>query len=398
MRKKYIFGKKLYISILTMIVVLITTVATTFAWVGVFANATFDLFEINIKSIDLEEYGIEISMTGNGGWTDNITGADVKKAILLNWGYSEEDIDYNGLDQLFATLNMEQVTTKPTVSGNKLVSIGNNFTDMRGTKTKKYYKFDIYVSAKQYYDSGSGTPYNLDCWLEEGLITGTTKYKQMKHEFVYPQAWTNPLTNLPTGIRTVNGGEVLTGAQVDSKSVARVGFEKYAVVDKNHPEQYTESSTPVSSIIYSGDTYDYPTYNTLTNVYEFGGILNDDINLAVGYYNSTEWWYDNGGVKSITCSGDLNAGQSLSSKVIDGSEIYNIRGVGKTTADKPFNSKNNHLIDSANPLEQIGTQQMMKMTVYFWLEGWDADCFNVVGGSPMTLNVSMSIKQPDKDF
>ena len=45
MRKKYIFGKKLYISVLTSILVLLTTVATTFAWVGVFANSTFDTFE-----------------------------------------------------------------------------------------------------------------------------------------------------------------------------------------------------------------------------------------------------------------------------------------------------------------------------------------------------------------
>ena len=64
MRKKYIFGKKLYISILTSILVLLTTVATTFAWVGVFANSTFDQFDFNIKSSSLEEYGIEISLSG----------------------------------------------------------------------------------------------------------------------------------------------------------------------------------------------------------------------------------------------------------------------------------------------------------------------------------------------
>ena len=54
MRKKYIFGKKLYISVLTSILVLLTTVATTFAWVGVFANSTFESFDIDIKLSNLE--------------------------------------------------------------------------------------------------------------------------------------------------------------------------------------------------------------------------------------------------------------------------------------------------------------------------------------------------------
>ena len=61
MRKKYIFGKKLYISVLTSILVLLTTVATTFAWVGVFANSTFESFNIGIKASSLEEYNVEIS-------------------------------------------------------------------------------------------------------------------------------------------------------------------------------------------------------------------------------------------------------------------------------------------------------------------------------------------------
>ena len=61
MRKKYIFGKKLYISVLTSILVLLTTVATTFAWVGVFANSTFETFNIDLKASHLDEYGIEIS-------------------------------------------------------------------------------------------------------------------------------------------------------------------------------------------------------------------------------------------------------------------------------------------------------------------------------------------------
>jgi hypothetical protein len=34
--------------------VLMTTIATTFAWVGVFANSTFKQFDIEIKASSLE--------------------------------------------------------------------------------------------------------------------------------------------------------------------------------------------------------------------------------------------------------------------------------------------------------------------------------------------------------
>ena len=59
-----------------------------------------------------------------------------------------------------------------------------------------------------------------------------------------------------------------------------IAFEKYKVVDRGHASEYTDSDEPLSAIIYSGDKYNYPTYNTLTNTYEFGGILPDDYNLS----------------------------------------------------------------------------------------------------------------------
>ena len=94
MRKKYIFGKKLYISVLTSILVLLTTVATTFAWIGVFANSTFEQFDIGIRVSNLDEYNIDISLDGINFSKDGIIeGVELQKQILLNWGYSESVLD-----------------------------------------------------------------------------------------------------------------------------------------------------------------------------------------------------------------------------------------------------------------------------------------------------------------
>ena len=391
MRKKYIFGKKLYISILTSILVLLTTVATTFAWVGVFANSTFEEFNFNIKSSSLEEYGIEISLTGEeNSFSNSISSIDIKRAILLNWGFTEQQIDQIGVNTLFSSLNMDQCTTVPVVNGNKLISLGD-FTDMEGKTTKKLYQFDLYVSAIQYYDKGGTSDYNLDVYLEQGLFTGTTKSKLLINPFQYPVNFINPLTStdLPFGIDPIIGSTIIKDTKVNSKSIARVGFEKYDVVDKFHPEQYTDSSLPTSAVIYTGDDYEYPTYDSENDVYEFGTILDDNLNVAVGYYNSTEYRYAVSGVKSISLLDN--------SADIYGGDVYNIRGVGKVTADKVFSSKTNQLINSSIVDEQIGVNQMMKIKVSFWFEGWDSDCFNVLAGSPVTISISMSIK-PGEEF
>ena len=379
MRKKYIFGKKLYISILTSVVVLITTVATTFAWVGVFANSTFSQFDFSIRSSSLDEYGIEISLTGEeDSFSDYIPGEALKEQILLNWGYEKEFIDYQGIEETFRTLSMVQCTTLPATNGNELIKFGE-FLDIEGNTTKAYFTFDLYISATRFFDSGVYSDFKLDAFLGDGLIEGSSKSRILINPFTYPSDFINPLSSvqLPTNIEPVLGGTRFTNAKVNSASVARLGFEKYPVVEKYHPEYYNDSVTPVSSVIYTGDKYDYPTKDTDTGVYEFGTILPDDLNLAIGYYNSTEWMYARNGIKSITLPDD----------------IYQVRGPESITKDKIFSKDTNQLIDSSKESEKIGTNQMMKVRVSFWIEGWDADCFNVIGNSPITINISLSPKQ-----
>ena len=391
MRKKYIFGKKLYISILTTIVVLLTTVATTFAWVGVFANSTFDTFNIGIKNLSLEEYGVEISLTGEDGtFSDVIQSEDIKRVILKNWGYSDVQIETYGVEGLFYNLNLDQCTTLPIVQDNKIVSFGS-FTDIEGNPTHNYYTFDIYVAAIHSIKNeiASSSDFKLDVYLAKDIMTGTQKERVIINPFIYPDGFVNPLsgTNLKDGFTPILASTTINKAKVDSKSAYRVGFEKYKVVDKGHPEQYSNEN-PLSSIIYSGDNYNYPTYNENSSTYEFGGILEDDLNMAIGYYNSYEYKYAATRLKSVSATesnADIFAG-----------DIYTIRGVEGTNPDKIFNSSTNHLIDSTNVSEQIDIEHMMKIKISFWIEGWDADCFNILNKAPVSLKIGFQLKNEDE--
>ena len=379
MRKKYIFGKKLYISVLTMIVVLLTTVATTFAWVGVFANSTFDLFDITIKSSSLEEYGIELSLTGEeDDFSNTIDKTNLKKAILKNWGYNIDFYSDETIDDLFGSLNMHQCTTLPNIENNKIVSLGT-FKTMEGTTTKNYFKFDLYVTPTKFYNEGVPTDYLLDCYLQNGLLKGTARTVTLIEPVTYPSSFHNNLVGLPQGIQAIQGNETITTCSVNSQSACRVAFEKYDVVDKGNPSAYSNKQ-PISTIIYTGDSYDYPTYNSNTNVYEFGGILPDNYNLATMYFNQYEYRLSKNGVKHLSLPND----------------IYQTRGVNSSTKDVILTSDTNHLIDSSNSNELIPIGKMIKMTVSFWIEGWDADCFNVLNSSPIALEIILGAKNTDE--
>ena len=380
MRKKYIFGKKLYISILTSILVLLTTVATTFAWVGVFANSTFESFDISIKGSSLEEYGVVISATGEEGtFSETIDALTIKKMILKNWGYSDDIIDDDSkAELLFNSLNMHQCTTLPIVEGNKVKKLGT-FKTIENMITRNYFKFDIYVAPIQFYPSSSGD-YLLDVYVGDGLVTSSSRTYVPSNKIVYPNTFLNPLINLPEGIIKIDGGTELRSVNHNPSKACRVAFEKYSVVDKDKPEQYDSSNEPISTIIYSTDSYNYPVYDSNSMTYNFGGILPNDANYGILNYNQADYKYAKNGIKSIS----MDEG------------IYSIRGVTGTHPDKVLSSDTNHLVDSNDANEQVGLGKMMKISISFWIEGWDADCINTLNQNLLTLSVELNTTNEER--
>ena len=380
MRKKYIFGKKLYISILTSIVVLMTTIATTFAWVGVFANGTFDAFDFSVKASSLKEYGVEISATGEEGtFSDTIDGYSIKKQILANWGYKPstlEDEDY--VSYTFSRLNMHQCTNLPILDGTNIKKLGQ-FKTIENMATKNYFKFDIYVSSIQFYESSTISTYLLDLYLGDGLLTGGYKTYEPSTPVKYDESFVNPLINLSPNLTKINGGDSISFVTSSSASACRVAFEKYRVVNKYAPNEYTSNEEPISTVIYSTDKYNYPTYNETSQYYEFGGILPDESNFAILNYNQADYRYSQNGIKKVHMDQD----------------IYNIRGVTGSNPDLILSSNTNQLVNSANENEQINLHQMMKITCYFWIEGWDSDCINTLNQNPITLNITLNTVPED---
>jgi hypothetical protein len=111
-------NKKILISILTSVIVMITIVATTFAWVGIFTYANTDNFSINLKVSELDaNYFLTISATGERGtFSDEADLLEIKKQVLININnWNREYIDSKDADEIDALYN-RYCTTKPTTT------------------------------------------------------------------------------------------------------------------------------------------------------------------------------------------------------------------------------------------------------------------------------------------
>lgn len=337
------------------ILCLITLFTTTFAWIGLLSTSSFENFTIDIEASKLEEYGVEISLTGElDSFGTTVDPYELKKIILLNYGYSATSLETNeDIDKMFSKITIDQCTVNPN-DDNSFPS----FVDMYNNPTKSYFKFDLYVSTYQVFDNDT-TDYLLDLYLVGDLFEGTIRSRDLINGFTYPSDFINPEIN---GIQ--GGTSLKNNIAVDSASAVRLAIQKYNVVEKYKPEQYNQESTINDLIIYQGGTQ-LPTYDEQKKLYSFGGILQNDYNLAIS---------------------DWNLKYPLQQKNVPEWAINR----GDIFYDK---SKTNQIVDSTKSQEKIGVNEMMKLTIYFWFEGWDADCFDVINKSPVSINLKFSVNE-----
>ncbi|MGM9970107.1 MAG: hypothetical protein ACI35S_06905 [Anaeroplasma sp.] len=345
--------KKIYFSIIVTVLCFATLTVTTYAWVGIFTSSSFDNFTINLFSNEFREYGVEISLTGEEGtFGSTVDEIELKREILENYGMR---MDYITTDQAVQKAFSELLLTTCSVKPNEDNSF-NDFLDMYDNVTTKYIKFDVYISAYRAYDSGSTSEYLLDAYLTGNLFEGTKRSINLINEFTYPSDFIN---NVEDGIQ--GGTKIKNNVSVDSSSCTRIAIQKYNVVEKGHPEAYNDYSIINDYVIYQQGPNE-PIYNPLTNIYSFGGILEEEYNLALFQYN-----------------------QKFSHK------RKNLPDWALLRNDIDFSANSyNQIIDSTNPNEKISTNDMMKLTIYFWFEGWDADCFEVIDNSPVTFNLNFT--------
>ena len=342
--------RRVYMSILTIMLVFVTTVATTFAWVGILTYTELGKFDINLGVGDVNnEYTLTICTTPDGEYSDTADLIDIKRQILTNMGVlTGGDNSVSFIENQFDKTGLFAVTTADLKTFHTHLPKESKFEE-----SLSYFKYDLYFKLeKKNYDSLEvDTNINFNTGLMFDTTINPLQGKKGSAGIV------NGMTYPSNGIFDHPGFDFKPNdfVSIDSSYATRFALEIYA--PKNTGEGFDD--TPIATKIYHNGSY-LPTYDETTKLYSFGGILPEEYNLAYQEYKSI---YRPGNdfviPDNILNRGDLEINE-------ENSILF--------TEELGFGINN-------------GVSNVLKMTVYFWYEGWDADCFEAIAGTSASLNL-----------
>ena len=351
--------RKMNLSIITCMLVLVLNVTTTFAWAGLQNYSNVENFDVSLESS--ENYAIQVSLDGKN-FSKTIDEYEYKKAILRNMGCSEEELeDEADIDKFISNIELEPLTTKrvgnelgPFASIDDIRETNFNYDEFNGKKNKKsYFNFDVYVSV-EYKGSDANENFYSDyqdiyVMYLDNLLVGDNKTYSLKSK----HSLKNYLLN-----------HEFSAVRVNSSSAARISFTKYEVMTKGNPIDNQASET----VIYQGGSAE-PSYKN--DVYSFGGFLNKEDNLAYMDFN------------------DVHSHKPINDEVFD--DFYNNRkndkGLEEALSFEQTDGLKFKLIDEN---DKLNTKTMIKINVKMWIEGFDSDCFEVISAMPVGFNLVFS--------
>ena len=384
-------NKKILISILTSVIVMITIVATTFAWVGIFTYANTDNFSINLKVSELDaNYFLRISATGErGSFSDEADSLEIKKQILMNINNWERDfIDSKESDEIDALYSRYCITTPSTctlTSDGQLsdfYTVYNKNSDYYSTfhSSNSYIKFDIYLTV----DTKEGIKLNNEGLAPEDIsINSNVLITELENTLVgtlCKQKLTNlnPYKNmeLPSTYSALKKLPDTAFFDMNSANSTRFALVFYDPININNT--YSGNETPTKTLIYHGGDQNPVEEN---GVFDLGGILPEEYNTALrelliirpNYKSSVYTYYNQQYVEDLSKA--IERGQTDLDLVEANSKVWN----------KPVNPDSSPYLGVKN-----GIQTKQKISVYFWFEGWDSDCIEGINEKPVTLNLTFT--------
>lgn len=354
----HVIMRKLYMSILASMLVLITTVVTTYAWAGIQDRATTEKFHINLDKNPEADYSLQISLDGIN-FSEFLSSIDIKRSILKNMEYSSEidDLDDDNIVEIFEDLRLHSVSTQR--KGNELGSFVyledikepgyqyDFYAEESLTAKRSHFEFDLYLSYKYKDDSQGATVINKKHSIylanTNQILTGEDKTVSLSNPFQFKN-------HFP--------GIIFNSVTVNSASAARVAMFIYPTVDKGNVRDY-DGVFAKSLTIYQGGTSTPSFYN---GAYSFGGLLTAEDNIGFLQYNELHR--------------PIISDQLLDNFIINrGDEI-------------PLASVSDKWIITED--DGLTVEKMIKIKIIMWVEGFDADCFKVISNLPIDLNLTFA--------
>lgn len=356
--------KKLILSIVSISLAAVTLISTTYAWFSLNTTVYVDGLELNVTS------GENILLSIDGiHWYQNLTADKIKLAVASTYGgYSfnteEQLIDEDGdivsdsrIEEIFA----EKITLAPVTS-----SDGKEFTDLYGTTLTanlgKYLSFDLYFACES--DSISS---DTDVFFYHGIR------KELPSGEVI-----NPTRITSTGIDIELKNELktfdwTTGRMVTHTAKNEAGERNSIHVNPANALRFSTFDERNNwSQIYELDAHDYTTGTR---------------GKGLGSYATNYTYYKEESSAAYMAAYDStkNAGFTYYNNLRNNKlTALNYEDIPKTV--KEFDSYDNSKVCSLKSVFGYET----KVRFNYWLEGWDADCFDGIGNTKTTVTLTFT--------
>ncbi len=370
--------RRMYVSILMLSLSIIAIGFTTYAWVGIASNSTFDNFTINLKpnNTDDSEYGIQLSLTGKKGeFSDSIDPIDLKRQLLENCGVDTSRLTASGVEIEFNKLRLDQCTVSRNSTYNNAFNKFFNMGDGvdHPTETNKYFWFDLYISLYRKDGEIDLGDQNLNVYLrqvenDEGkldILESEVYSTNVLNRISYPNS--NPVGRNILGNGINFGQEIYGNVSVKTANSARIALQKFS---SRLIGDTSWNYVDIKDLTIYRTGSEFPTYDSINNVYDFGAVLEKDYNFAYNYHVSLMNYNFDYMEPFVKFSDVLNRGDIL----------YKDDGIV------------NHIVKET---DEVTTNKMAHFRVYFWFEGWDADCFDVIDNHKVSINLAFSTKSPN---
>lgn len=370
--------RKIYLSVIFVALSLLTMVATTFAWVGIVSNASFEKITINLETDNEEsDYGVMLSLTGKeGDFHDSIDAIDLQKQILINMGVPEKTLQKEmNIRNTFNSIGLTPCTVTRMSDGTGLYSFTDNYgykpyayDDGFITSYSGYFSFDIWITIYKIGDDVTGSENKLSVYLrggDKGILSSDYSSSFIANDIIYPDD-SNPMSSqyLDT-LNSFGPGKVVAGEiYINPANATRLSVQKARSVRLYDYDNSNNDDYRGLKIFKTGSNI--PRYDSRFNVYDFGGVLPSDYNFAWKQYNSTR-------------TGIERVGEVPENVINRGDVTFVDDGV------------TNHIVDKT---DNVTTSDMIKMHFNFWFEGWDSDCFEGIDSQRVDINLSFSTKNP----
>lgn len=352
-------SKKLYISLFSLLLLVVVAGTATFAWFKLNTNAWFDDLELKANA----ENGIKISVDGKN-FKSNLTEEDLKVAILAKvYGYSVGYIDgeiyytkmnSKGTLEYLPVGNYKEdferiIVLEPLTSNN-----GHTFKDLygrsKGLDTGEYVNLDIYFKGD---DNSARTVYfsNSEKYYDDYVVPKTEIVVKDEETISFPN-------NLSGSFSTYNPqtGEIF----------------KYEKSLNNQPEfefrTLASNAARFSVRATSGEVVEenYRIYEINEGIGSYATDFNENYyvgasgakydakkNAAFTYYNNVRGFETGQYIEEISFEDVPNTFKAFDT--VEGATVVRL--------------------DESNDYGQTGKA---KINMNIWIEGWDADCIDSI--------------------